>query len=74
MEWGSVLALFAGGLIILFPVAFIWYVNVGGILTAIKRRGMVKKFKEEPSNLACSIDTDCPAGYVCLNGRCVPAW
>lgn len=21
----------------------------------------------------CSIDTDCPAGYVCVGGRCLPA-
>ena len=73
MEWGSVLALVAGGLIVLFPAAFIWYVNVGGILRAINSRGAVKKSKEVPANLTCSIDTDCPMGYVCLNGRCVPA-
>ncbi len=23
-------------------------------------------------NLACFIDADCPPGYVCFNGRCVP--
>jgi hypothetical protein len=73
MEWGTILALATGGLIVLFPVAFIWYVNVGGILTASKSRGVVKKFKEAPSNLTCSIDNDCPQGFVCLNRRCVPA-
>ncbi len=23
-------------------------------------------------NLVCSIDSDCPAGFVCAQGRCVP--
>ncbi len=23
-------------------------------------------------NLACSINTDCPPGYVCVGGRCMP--
>jgi hypothetical protein len=23
-------------------------------------------------NLSCSLDTDCPPGYVCYGGRCVP--
>jgi hypothetical protein len=73
MEWGTVLALVAGGFIILFPVAFIWYLNIGGMLKAIKSRGVTKKSQEALSNLTCSVDTDCPAGYVCLNGRCVPA-
>lgn len=24
------------------------------------------------ANLVCAIDTDCPEGYVCINGKCVP--
>jgi hypothetical protein len=73
MEWGNILGLVAGGLIILFPVAFIWYLNVGGILKSIKSRGVAKKSEEALLNLTCSFDTDCPTGYVCLGGRCVPA-
>ena len=23
-------------------------------------------------SVVCSIDTDCPTGYVCRNGKCVP--
>jgi hypothetical protein len=23
-------------------------------------------------DLACSVDTDCPHGYMCINGYCVP--
>ncbi len=24
-------------------------------------------------NLACSINTDCPSGYQCIGGKCLPA-
>jgi hypothetical protein len=73
MEGGTILALAIGSLIILSPVAFIWYINVGGVLTAIKSRRVAKQFEKTPSNLTCSVDTDCPPGYVCLDGQCVPA-
>jgi len=52
MEWQVVVALVVAIPIILFPVAFVWYLNIGGIFTAIKeartRRVAVKKgVKEE---------------------------
>lgn len=34
-----------------------------------KRRELARA---KVSNLVCSIDADCPPGYVCLNGCCVP--
>ena len=36
MEWQIVIALVIMIPVILFPVAFIWYLNVGGIFTAVK--------------------------------------
>lgn len=36
MEWQIVIALVVAIPIILFPVAFVWYLNVGGIYAAIK--------------------------------------
>ena len=36
MEWQLIIALVIATPIILFPVAFIWYLNVGGIMSAIK--------------------------------------
>jgi hypothetical protein len=36
MEWQIVVALVVAIPIILFPVAFVWYLNVGGIYAAIK--------------------------------------
>jgi len=59
----------------LFPVAFIVYVNAGGSYRALQYfLGERKANKlEETSSSLCSIDDDCPSGYVCVNGRCMPA-
>jgi hypothetical protein len=38
MEWEFIIALVIGIPIILFPAAFIWYINIGGILMFIKER------------------------------------
>jgi hypothetical protein len=37
MEWQFIVALIVAIPIILFPAAFVWYLNVGGIYQAIKR-------------------------------------
>ena len=36
MEWQIILALVIAIPIILFPAAFVWYLNIGGIYAAIK--------------------------------------
>jgi len=36
MEWQIIVALVVAIPIILFPVALVWYLNIGGIYTAIK--------------------------------------
>ena len=36
MEWQVIVALIVAIPVILFPVAFVWYLNVGGIFTALK--------------------------------------
>jgi len=36
MQWEFVIALVVGIPIILFPAAFVWYLNVGGLLTFIR--------------------------------------
>ena len=49
MEWQIVIALVIAVPVILFPAAFIWYMNVGGIYQAIKkaRAKRVAERKEE---------------------------
>jgi hypothetical protein len=37
MEWQIILALVIAIPVILFPVAFIWFINIGGIWAAIKQ-------------------------------------
>ena len=36
MEWQIIVALVVAIPIILFPAAFVWYLNVGGVYAAIK--------------------------------------
>ncbi len=36
MQWALVIALVIAIPIILFPAAYVWYLNVGGIMSAIK--------------------------------------
>ncbi|MFH1169884.1 MAG: hypothetical protein V1691_04225 [Chloroflexota bacterium] len=48
MEWQLIVALVVAVPIILFPVALVWYLNIGGIYAAIKearakRAAMVKQ-------------------------------
>jgi hypothetical protein len=38
MEWINTPALSIGTFVILFPLAFTWYVSLGGIYVAIKTR------------------------------------
>ena len=36
MQWELVIALIIAIPIILFPAAYVWYINVGGVYTAIR--------------------------------------
>lgn len=72
MEWETILTSAIAALVVLSPAAFIWYMNVGGIHQAIKRRKVAKLFEKALSNLTCSVNADCPPGYVCIGGHCVP--
>jgi hypothetical protein len=49
MEWQIIVALVIGIPIILFPLAYVWYLNIGGIYAALKktREKRVAKPKEE---------------------------
>lgn len=62
------------GLVVLVGVTFpllIWAAAVF-CLTHIYREWRALKGWVQKENLACSIDTDCPPGYVCAGGRCLP--
>ena len=75
MEGLGLVSMAVAAALVLLPVAFIAYVNAGGSYRALQyligARKADKRVKT-PSSL-CSIDADCPPGYVCANGRCMPA-
>ena len=47
MEWQIILALVLAVPIILFPVAYVWYLNIGGIYAAIRESRQKKAAREE---------------------------
>jgi len=47
MQWGFIVALVLAIPIILFPVAFVWYLNIGGIYAAVKEARKRKAAREE---------------------------
>jgi len=54
---------------ILTPV-LIWV----GLAIAIRELLLQWRESRLPSSLVCRIDTDCPPGYICVAGRCVPQY
>ena len=47
MEWPVILALVLGIPIILFPAAYVWYLNLGGVYAAIKKARAKRLAREE---------------------------
>jgi hypothetical protein len=43
MEWEFIVALVVMIPVILLPVAFVWYLNLGGILAAVRRARAAEK-------------------------------
>lgn len=49
MQWEFIVALVVAIPVILFPAAFVWYLNVGGIFTAIKEARARRLVQEQQS-------------------------
>jgi hypothetical protein len=47
MQWEFVVALVIAIPIVLFPVAFVWYLNIGGIYAAIKEARARRALREK---------------------------
>ncbi len=47
MQWELVVALVVVIPIILFPAAFVWYLNIGGIYAAIKEARQARAVREK---------------------------
>ena len=50
MEWQFILALVIAVPIILFPAAFVWFLNVGGVYAAIKETRAKRAAHEKGTN------------------------
>lgn len=55
-------------LLILFPLIFIWFIVFGGIFVKFK-----ENLRKNHELMACSTDSDCPEGHICVGGKCVLA-
>jgi len=47
MQWEFIVALILGIPVILFPVALVWYLNIGGIYSAIQKERREKALREK---------------------------
>jgi len=45
--------------------------GIVGLIRLLGRPGVAQT--RESLELVCSVDADCPPGYKCVGGRCVPA-
>ena len=76
MEGQGVIILAVVAASVLLPLAFIAYIDAGDSYRAIHNflgaRKANKRGGKTSSSFTCSIDTDCPPEYVCVNGHCVP--
>lgn len=55
MEWQIIVALVVAIPIILFPVAFVWYLNIGGLYAAIKEARARKVAREKGKQVKAEI-------------------
>ena len=51
MEWQTIVALVIAVPVVLFPAALIWYLNIGGIYSAIKEGRARKAVRSEKESL-----------------------
>ena len=52
MEWQIIVALVLAIPIILFPVVFVWYLNLGGIYAAVKEARARRAVREKGKKVA----------------------
>ena len=55
MQWEIVVALVIAIPIILFPAAYVWYLNVGGVYTAVKEARARRVSHEKDARVAAKV-------------------
>lgn len=69
----SILGILQGlGFFVVLPVLVGLIIISSSIMFQQLKTKMAGNIKESIDNLVCSIDADCPTGYICMNGRCIP--
>jgi len=56
MEWQIILALVLAIPVILFPAAFIWYLNIGGIYAAVKKAREARAAREKKAGEVAKVE------------------
>ncbi len=51
MEWQIIIAILIAIPIMLLPIALIWYLNLGGIMTAVKEARIKRVLKEKEGEI-----------------------
>jgi hypothetical protein len=52
MQWELIVALVVAIPVILFPAAFVWYLNIGGIVQAVREAKAAKEKKAAANKIA----------------------
>jgi len=52
MQWEMIVALVVAIPVILFPAAFVWYLNIGGIVQAVREGKAAKEKKAAATKIA----------------------
>ena len=56
MEWQIIVALVVAVPVILLPVVFVWYLNMGGILSAVREARARRATRKERVKVAAKVE------------------
>jgi hypothetical protein len=60
------------GIFLVLPIVIASSIISFVLIFGIVKRKVTGSIKESIEVLVCSIDADCPEGYLCVGGKCVP--
>ena len=60
------------GIFLIIPIIIASIIICLVLIPGIIKRRIAGSIMERIENLVCSIDSDCPEGYLCISGKCVP--
>ena len=60
------------GIFLVVPIIVAIVVISLALMVERIKQNMTGSIKEGIENLVCYIDADCPEGYLCIGGKCLP--